>query len=327
MVSLSANFLWGGRSQFYKMHLVKMDTISRPKRSGGWGLLHMRSFGKALLCNSLQRGIFGKGKWSSIINQKYLKGKPLVYWYRRKSLGSAGGSAIWRGFRKIQLLFFDFLRWRINTGSNILIGIEPTILGLEESLSPVLISFLHSQGLFTWNKLILHWSSSTPTWMSADDLHLPSSLRQLWASAVMSLDGKGIKQSGTNDILVWLKSKSTMPVSVKDLYAAASLSLQPLQLPLFPMKFWKSSCSLKATLFSWLVFSNRNLTWDVLQKKAGWVLADASCAVKHWKQTFICFFNARRRPKYGMIFHYHMVFLINFSPLYRMLSGGGVNRI
>lgn len=110
MVCLSANFLWGGTSHFSKMHLVKMDTISRPKRSGGWGLLHMRFFGKAFLCNFLKRGIFGTGKWSSIINQKYLKGKPLVYWYRKKSLGSTGdllyGLAIER-YRSCFLISLD----------------------------------------------------------------------------------------------------------------------------------------------------------------------------------------------------------------------------
>lgn len=109
----------------------------------------------------------------------------------------------------------------------------------------------------------------TPIWKTADDLNLPPSLCQLWALAVMSFDGKGIKQSGTKDVLVGSKSRSSMPVSVKDLYAAASLTLQPLPMPLFPLTLWKSSCSLKAILFSWLVYSNRNLSWEVLQRK-GW---------------------------------------------------------
>lgn len=179
------------------------------------------------------------------------------------------GSAIWLGYRKIQELFFDFLRWRINTGSSILIGLEPTVLGLEDSLSPDLISSLHSRGLFSWNKLIHAWSSSTPVWKTADELNLPPTLCHLWVSALKVFDVKGIKQSGTNDVLVWSKSRSTQPVSVKDLYAAASSTLQPLPMPWFPSKFWKSSCPLKAILFSWLVFSNRNLSWEVLQRK-GW---------------------------------------------------------
>lgn len=38
---------------------------------------------------------------------------------------------------------------------------------------------------------------------------------------------------------------------------------------IFPPRFWKARCPLKMILFSWVVFSNRNLTWEVLQRK-GW---------------------------------------------------------
>lgn len=37
---------------------------------------------------------------------------------------------------------------------------------------------------------------------------------------------------------------------------------------LFPPQLWKVACPLKMILFSWLVFRNRNLTWEVLQKKS-----------------------------------------------------------
>lgn len=56
--ALSANFLWGGRSHYSKLHLANLDLISKPKKSGGWGLLHQRSFGRALLCISLSQMAF-----------------------------------------------------------------------------------------------------------------------------------------------------------------------------------------------------------------------------------------------------------------------------
>lgn len=79
MNSLAANFLWGGQVIQSKFHLVKMASISKPKKAGGWGILDMRSFGKALLCKSLYRGIFGDGPWSKVIRTKYLKGRSLKY--------------------------------------------------------------------------------------------------------------------------------------------------------------------------------------------------------------------------------------------------------
>lgn len=49
MNSLSANFIWGGQADKRKFHLTKLANISLPKSMGGWGLLDMQSFGRALL--------------------------------------------------------------------------------------------------------------------------------------------------------------------------------------------------------------------------------------------------------------------------------------
>lgn len=173
MASLAATFLWGGRSYQSKIHLVKWESIARPKKSGGWGLLHLPSFGKALLCKSLLRGIYGNRQWSTFINQRYLKGKSIVFWFRRRTMGIRSGSPIWKSFRKIQSLFLGHLRWKFGTGACIFIGIDPTVFNLESRLSPALISFLFSRGLFTWDKVIKSWSSQTPLWKDAVELSMP----------------------------------------------------------------------------------------------------------------------------------------------------------
>jgi len=46
---LLANFIWGGSSNQVKIHLMKLEMISMPKKYGGWGPLDMRSFGRELL--------------------------------------------------------------------------------------------------------------------------------------------------------------------------------------------------------------------------------------------------------------------------------------
>jgi len=50
---ITANFIWGGKSERSKFHLSKLENISLPKHLGGWGLMDLRSFGKALLCKML----------------------------------------------------------------------------------------------------------------------------------------------------------------------------------------------------------------------------------------------------------------------------------
>lgn len=141
MCSIVGNFLWGGKSFQSKINLVKMEIISRPKNIGGWGLLNMKIFGKALLCKSLYRGIFGSGPWRKIIQNRYLKGCSLEFWYRRSSFGIKSGSAIWNSFRKILPFFIQNLRWRLYSGSCIYIGIDPIVNGLELMIPRCLYSF------------------------------------------------------------------------------------------------------------------------------------------------------------------------------------------
>jgi len=228
----------------------------------------MKSFGKVLLCKSLLRGIYGKSPWSSIINQKYLKGRSMVYWYRRNSLGIRIGSAIWRSFRKTLPFFMENFRWRLSTGSNIFIGLDRTMYNLESMIPPVLLSFLLSRGHCTWNKLINSWSPMGPVWKNEAELFLPSHLHPLWQAAVNNFTGKGISQSGLKDELIWALEKSSPSYNVKDIYAAITNGHQQAS-PSFPHKLWEATCPLKMVLFSWLLFSDKNLTWEVIQRK-GW---------------------------------------------------------
>ena len=271
MCSIAGNFLWGGKSYQSKINLVKMESISRPKNIGGWGLINMKIFGKALLCKSLYRGIFGSGPWSKIIQNRYLKRRSLEYWYQRSSYGIKSGSAIWNSFRKILPFFIQNLRWRFYSGTCIYIGIDPIVNGLELMIPTCLILFLQTKGIFTWEKLIKQWTSSSPVWIDEEDLSLPPHMRPrpIWASVIQNLTSKGIQRMGNKDKLVWSISKSTQPVRVKDIYTAMIDGLPVDTASMFPMPLWKVTCPLKSILFSWLVFSNRNLSWEVLQKK-GW---------------------------------------------------------
>lgn len=92
--NLMENFIWGGSEDKRKYHLTKLRNISIPKDLGGWGIMDIRTFGKALLCKSLWRGMSGASLWSSILRRKYMGNKDLIYWYRKGTIGYAQGSAI-----------------------------------------------------------------------------------------------------------------------------------------------------------------------------------------------------------------------------------------
>eukprot|EP00253_Pinus_taeda_P006246 PITA_06246 len=273
----AAKFLWGGTSGHIKFHLAKMKSLTLPKNQGGWGLLDMRSMGNALLCKSLHRAIFSSSPWSDFIRYKYMKGRNLAYWYRRNLLGSKKGSAIWQSFRKILPFFMHNFRWSVCTGMNIFIGSDLLLNGISSTIPQPLVSYLHYRGIFTWNRLIKSWSLSSPSWMDAEDLSLPHHLCAAWNSLRDSLQGLPIKRMGDKDELVWSLPRAANPIRVKDIYTTLLLMEAQPTLPFFPLSFWKAPCPLKMILFSWLLFHNRNLSWDNLQKH-GWI-GPSRCAL------------------------------------------------
>eukprot|EP00253_Pinus_taeda_P019806 PITA_19806 len=265
---ITASFIWGGSSMHQKIHLAKLKHISIPKQQGGWGILDLRLFGCALICRSLWRGVFGCSPWSNIIRLRYMKGRPIEYWLRRGTIGPRLGSPIWHSMRKIESLFISRLRWRIHTGSNVLIGIDPLICNHSDlSLPRDLITLLQHQGFYTWDKLIKEWHGSTPVWKNGRDLNLQDYWEGIWKSITDLLTTSGIHRHGNKDQLLWTVSCFRRPVTVRDIYIHMISSRSPYSLPSFPYIFWKAKCPPKIIHFAWLVFYNKNLTWDNLRKR------------------------------------------------------------
>eukprot|EP00253_Pinus_taeda_P017686 PITA_17686 len=250
MNKISANFIWGGKSHQKKYHLSRMEKIASPKSLGGWGLLDLRIFDKALLCKSLWRGIFGDGPWSNTIKKKYMKGRDIEFWYRK------GGRE----------------------------GI---------SIPEQLLCFFHIIGIFTSDKLISAWHGPIPLWKEAYDLGMPAPLAGLWNSVILYLKGCGFHSSGTTNYLIWSVPNAKLAVQVKDIY---SNLISPKALccsSIFPPLLWKSGCPPKSIFFSWLVFYNKNLTWENLRKR-NWH-GPSKCAMcdSHEESNFHMFFQCQ----------------------------------
>lgn len=246
-----------------------MDSISFPKNLEGWGLIDLRAFRKVLLCKSLWRGIFGDGPWSVMVKQKYMKGKSLEYWFRTGAIGTKQGFSIWLNLRKVKKYFLKNLKWRIFSGNNILIGLDPIACcwGCISIPNNLIFSF-HRIGYFTWDKLISNRSGLTPLWKDASNIGLPIELSSSWNNVKDALVASGIHRGGPNDHLAWSLSNAHMTTQLKDIYSdIISSNVSPTSSK-FPTVLWKSGCPLKMILFSWLVFNNKNLTWDNLRKRS-----------------------------------------------------------
>lgn len=99
-------------------------------------------------------------------------------------------------------------------------------------------------------------------------LAIPPPLRPLWLSFTSRFSHHGIVQHGTKVSLIWSIDSNIHLISVRKIYSSIIADLPPLP-SIFPVKLWKAPCPLKTILFSWLLFFDMNLTWDVSQRK-GW---------------------------------------------------------
>eukprot|EP00253_Pinus_taeda_P013002 PITA_13002 len=232
---ISACYIWGRKSTHQKFHLARMKDISIPKHQGGWGIKELRLFGQALICRTLWRGIFGTSPWSNILRHRYMKGKDIIYWYRKGLIGINSGSPIWRIGHK------------------------------DLNIPDELVYQLHRQGYFTWNKLIKKWNGSTPVWLDGNDLYLQQPMADQWKSITESIISGGIHRFGTSDQLKWTVCGFRRPVTVRDIYSHLCIGRFPYIPPSFPSIFSKASCPPK---FIYFVFYNKNLSWENLRKRS-----------------------------------------------------------
>lgn len=193
MNKLTTSFIWGDCAAEKKYHLSSLANLSKPKELGGWGLLDLKSFGKALLCRTLWRGVFEDGPWSDIIRGKYLRRRSLAHWLRRKQLGSPRGSPIWQSLRKIGMFFLENLSWHFQSGKNILIGKDCFIGGPHvNEIQMTLLNFFHRFGIFYWENLIAEWNDPIPRWKEADLMQMPTNIASLWDKIKLRLRNCGI---------------------------------------------------------------------------------------------------------------------------------------
>ncbi|KAL5832773.1 hypothetical protein ACOSQ3_016447 [Xanthoceras sorbifolium] len=87
---INRNFLWGHMEEKKVVHLIKWDTVCKPKSKGGLGLKKMNNLNQSLLAKAGWRMIQpGAGLWSSLLHNKYFKngrlgdGKSINFWTER----------------------------------------------------------------------------------------------------------------------------------------------------------------------------------------------------------------------------------------------------
>ena len=80
------SFLWSGNFFIEGMHLASWKNLEKAKKTGGWGLKNMYSFGKALAAKIIWRCLMLSGLWHEVMIKKYIKKKIVEEWFRQGRL-------------------------------------------------------------------------------------------------------------------------------------------------------------------------------------------------------------------------------------------------
>ena len=99
---------------------------------GGWGILNIFVFNKALATITLWRVLMGKGIWHKIIMDKYLDNKNVTSRLRSNSFIQNGVSKIWSGLLKVTYLILHGISWNLGIGDLVSLG-KDRILGVGDS--------------------------------------------------------------------------------------------------------------------------------------------------------------------------------------------------
>ncbi|KAL6194708.1 hypothetical protein ACLB2K_035785 [Fragaria x ananassa] len=114
---LNRNFLWGHTKEKKKIHLVKWDTVCKPKCYGGLGLKKSSCVNQALLAKTGWRLLQKEqGLWAEALNKKYLKDDCIM---QKSTLPFSASSNTWKGILYGAQLLPNGVKWRIGPGTEI----------------------------------------------------------------------------------------------------------------------------------------------------------------------------------------------------------------
>jgi hypothetical protein len=206
---LCFRFIWSGTQEAFTTPWAKWDLLAHPKALGGWGLKNIFMFAKALATKSGWRLLTTDSLWSTILIQKYIRPDSLEDWIRKPEKKLTNCSIIWKSIQNYFQVISDGLAWKVGNGSCLRIGLDPWPgSGVNHSLRPELIDFLHQQGIYYLTQVSDPYTTNIwqQGWKNVEALGLHDPLSEPWNRYILSLQSSHIHITEEEDKLVWKKS-------------------------------------------------------------------------------------------------------------------------
>jgi hypothetical protein len=257
-------FLWSDHSESQHYHLCSWETLSRPKKNGGWGLRNLYLFNNALITNSLWRFLNHDSLWHQVIKGKYLKNATLTNWLRNHTHFIKAASRIWSSLVHTTPIILHWLSWHPGAGHQITIGRDRILnIGDKSILHPKTISLINQKNITVLAQASVAKDPFTQAeiWKSNSELGLSGMHAVEWERFISELNSVGVTlKSSVEDVLLWTGGDSSRELNVKNVYdALISMQTNP-TVHGWHVQLWKLKLPLKVILFFWLAFQNRVLT-------------------------------------------------------------------
>jgi hypothetical protein len=236
------NFLWKRDSVSHHLHLCNWEKIYVPKSMGGWGILNIFDFSKALATTTLWRVLMGKGIWHKIIMDKYLGNINVSTWLRSNSFIQNGVSKIWSGLLKVTYLILHGISWNPGSGDLVALG-KDRILGIGDSsyLSTPLQASLKERNLVTLAQARnpSNTTNLSDYWVKSNDLGLEDDLAIEWDSYRKNLIDVGVILQEGLDQVMWTGGDSPGNPSARNFYLSIISSKCLTSVERWRLSIWK----------------------------------------------------------------------------------------
>lgn len=156
------------------------------------------------------------------------------------------------------------LAWNLGSGHHTILGCDH-IKGLSEHIliPDHFIETLHRRGIYFWHQVISTWTNDRPIWKEAAQINLSEAAVVEWKHIFSHLNLAGLYRNEPVDTITWSGNIKENNIVVADTYFQLCLLQTNHPGNGWFTKFWSPLLPIK--FFFWLVWKNKNLTWENLQ--------------------------------------------------------------